>query len=77
MLGNQLKILFDNQIQVIPELHKTKRKFAVRVIDEYSIIFTETITTGEYKHTTNTINKALEETVDYIAKKLTKLPDNK
>ena len=64
------KLLSDGII-IYPVVSKHKPyKFAVCIEDEYNTIYKKRKTSGEYKHTSSTINKALNETINYLSKKL-------
>lgn len=75
ILKSKLKILFDNSIKVYPVIKNYK--MAVCVHDEFNVVYKKKLTVGEYKHSTRTINNALEKTIDFIYKKLTGLSINK
>lgn len=67
-MHDKLKKLFDNGIRVYPSVKN--RKFAVTIDDDYNAIYKRKTTFGEYKHDTKTINKAIEQTIDYLIQKL-------
>jgi len=73
MLSKNIQLLLDNGIKVYPEIEPIYSKLVVEVFDEFKIVHTKKITTSEITHTSATINKALENTVNYIADKLTTL----
>ena len=66
---DKLHKLLSNDIKVYPEIRN--RKFAVCVEDARNIIYKRKRTVWEYKHTTKSINIAINETIDYIYNKLT------
>lgn len=73
---DKLKLLQDNNVKVYPmpptkDMIKLRDfKQAVCIEDRNNLIYKEKMTIGVYKHTTDTINKALEDAVDYIVSKL-------
>lgn len=71
VIHDNLKLLQDNGFCIYPVISKYKPyKQAVCIEDRHNLIYKEKITIGVYKHTTDTINKALEDAVDYIVSKL-------
>ena len=67
-MHDKLKKINDNKIRIYPTIKR--KKFAVCIEDDYNAIYKQKKTVGEYKHTTKTINKALEEAIDFIYDKL-------
>lgn len=65
---NKLHKLSKNDIIVRPTIKNYK--FAVQIVDNRNAVYKKKVTTGNYKHTSKTINKALEDTVDYVYDKL-------
>ena len=68
-IHDKLKKINDNKIRIYPTIRKYK--FAVCIEDDYNAVYKKQKTVGEYKHTSKTINKALEDAIDYIYKRLT------
>lgn len=67
---SKLHKVIKSGIKVYP-VHKDGREiFAVQVEDPHAKVFKAKITTGEYKHTTKTIAKAITESVEWIYEKL-------
>ena len=64
----KLVILFKHKIKIYP-MAKNKR-FAVTVEDEHNYIFKAKTITGEYKHTSKSINNAILEAINYLTKKI-------
>ena len=65
---DKLHKLFSNGIRVYPVIKKYK--FAVCIEDDYNAIYKKNKTVGEYKHTTKTINEAINQTINYLIEKL-------
>lgn len=63
-ISHKLSLLAKNEIKVYPE--HNGRKMAVCIWDSWKVLYRKTKNVGEYKHTTATINKALENTVDHV-----------
>ena len=60
--------LSKNGIRIYPVIRNYK--FAVCIEDDYNAIYKKKKTVGEYKHTTKTVNEALQNTINYLIKKL-------
>lgn len=66
--ADRIKILFDNYVKIYPEVKNYK--FAVVVEDKYNLIYKKDKIVGRYKHTTATINQAIQECLVHISNKL-------
>ncbi|WP_044398864.1 hypothetical protein [Lacinutrix sp. Hel_I_90] len=77
-ISEKIKLLLDNGIKVYPSASEKLKKMAVTICDEYNVIYKVSATnregeiTGDYKHTQSTINKALEDAIDYVYNKIRK-----
>ena len=60
---DKIKKISDNGLKIYPVIRN--RKFAVCIEDGYNIIYKNKKTVGIYKHTTATINKAIDEAIDF------------
>lgn len=73
---DKLKKLFSNGIRVMPEppsnamIKARDLKFRVRIEDDYNAIYKNKVNLGTTKHTTKTINKAIEDTINYLIERL-------
>ena len=68
-ISDIMKKAFDNDIKVYPDFNKV-HQFAVIIEDNRNIIYQKKINPGEFKHTTETINKALIKALEYVYSKL-------
>mgnify|MGYP000250589111 CR=1 FL=1 len=65
---DKLKKLFSNGIRVYPTVKGNK--FVVTIDDDYNAIYKNKVNLGTTKHTTKTINKAIEDTINYLIERL-------
>jgi hypothetical protein len=68
----KFSIVMKNGFKIYPvfKIDRSVNVFAVKVEDEFNLVFKLNKTVGEYKHNSKTINKALNETVNYIYNKI-------
>lgn len=72
-ISERQKLILDNAILIYPEFN-AKHKFAVVVEDSFNLVYKKSKTTGQFKHTTNTINQAIKNTVVYVSDKIINQP---
>lgn len=69
--ADKLHKLYKNDITVYPVISKNRPfRMAVQIKDERNAIYKKKINTGEYKHTTKTINEAINKTINFLIEKL-------
>lgn len=75
--ADRIKLLFDNYVIIYPEVKNISKvpgqkifKFAVIVEDKYNLIYKKDKIVGKYKHTTATINQAIQDCLVHISNKL-------
>ncbi len=61
----------DFKIYPLIRLDNGTNKFAVCVEDPNNFVYQKPKTVGEYKHTSKSLNSAIEQTVNHIYEKLT------
>ena len=66
--ANKIHYLSKKGIIIYPTI--SKKKFAVTIKDKHNLVFKQTLTNGEYKHTTKTINEAIIKSIEYVYDKL-------
>lgn len=69
-VSDKIKKLHDNDMKIYPKFNMA-HKFAVCIEDPRKIVYSKEKVVGEYKHTSRTINTAIEETLNHLYKKLT------
>ena len=70
-IADKLHKLYKNDITVYPVISKNRPfRMAVQIKDERNAIYEKKINTGEYKHTTKTINEAINKTINFLIEKL-------
>lgn len=67
--SEDIKLVLSKGIKVYPEINRY-RKFAVCVEDTFNLVYKRKKTFGEYKHTTESINNAIEATINKVAEML-------
>lgn len=66
-MNSKHSILIQNGIRIYPEVKN--RKFYVAIEDDYNLLYKKKAI-GNIDHTTKTINKALEQMVEYVYDKI-------
>lgn len=65
---DKLHKITHNGFKIYPVIKN--KKFAVCIEDKRNVIYKIKKTVGEYKHTSKSINKAIELSLDYVFKKI-------
>jgi hypothetical protein len=70
---DKIHFIMKNGFEVFPKIRFKDgvNVFAVCVVDKKRMVFEKLETIGEYKHTSKTLNTAIESTVNHIYEKLT------
>jgi len=76
-ISDKMSVIHRRGFKVFP-VHNLSKKFAVSVTDDNRLLYNKGKATGEYKHTTKTINEALTNMIKHVYKNIaTDYPEQK
>lgn len=63
-IGKKMSVIFNRGFKIHPIIDN--KKFAVQVLDNERILYKKGVANGEFKHTTKTINEALNKMINHV-----------
>jgi hypothetical protein len=63
-IGYKMSVIFKRGFKIHPII--SNKKFAVQVLDENRMLYKKGIATGEFKHTSKTINEGLSKMIRHV-----------
>jgi hypothetical protein len=63
-IGYKMSVIFKRGFKIHPII--SSNKFAVQVLDQNRVLYNKGIATGEFKHTSKTINEGLSKMICHV-----------